>query len=82
MVAAVASGWSEHTSTSASRVASRSASVPAGRWWPAAATMASGSGHLQGGRHRPARRGEGRERLSLPDERVGHRHHHLARQRL
>src|SRR5271157_2297372 len=42
IVAAVASGWSEHTSTSASNPESRSSISEAGRWWNAAATRLSG----------------------------------------
>src|SRR5438132_570346 len=40
-VALVASGWSEHTSTSLSSGRARSASARAGTWWKAAATIAS-----------------------------------------
>ena len=42
-VTTVASGWSEHTSTSASNPDSRFSISPAGRWWKAAATNESGS---------------------------------------
>ena len=77
MVTAVASPWSEHTSTSASSPESRFSISAAGRWWNAAATRRLGQCGLHGRGHRTPRRDQGQHLAALLDQGVRHGDHHL-----